>query len=75
MQLLVFGPPTAILLPAQYVKLLPDNVTVPFDSAPEKPTNARFVGTWLVPSIDTFNGASVHDTTLLLSILIFVPPV
>ena len=73
-QLISFVPLIAIFAPGRYVKLLPDKVIVPFDSAALKPWKDNPVGVYEVPSKLTPSGARVQLITSL-AISIFVPAV
>ena len=58
------------------MKLLPEIVITPLLSTAENPTNDRVDGVVEAPpSIDTFKGTRVHETTFEPSIFIFAPPV
>ena len=73
-QLISFVPLIAIFAPGRYVKLLPDKVIVPFDSAALKPWKDNPVGVYEVPSKLTLSGARVQLITSL-AISMFVPAV
>ena len=73
-QLISFVPLMAIFAPGRYVKLLPDKVIVPFDSAALKPSKDNPVGVYEVPSKLTLSGARVQLITSL-AISMFVPAV
>ena len=70
-QLISFVPLIAIFAPGRYVKLLPDKVIVPFDSAALKPWKDNPVGVYEVPSKLTLSGARVQlITSLAISMLV-----
>ena len=73
-QLIEFVPLIGINAPGRYVKLLPDKVIVPFDSAALKPWKDNPVGVYEVPSKLTVSGARVQLITSL-AISMFVPAV